>query len=119
MFPHSWPDLAFRLIAENGTLLCCDETLSELTKVFVRPRFDAFCARETRVGMLYDTIKLMKRIEVAEYVAVCRDPKDDIFLSLALAGNARVILSGDKDLLVLDPFRGIRILSPRDYLNEN
>jgi predicted nucleic acid-binding protein len=46
----------------------------------------------------------------------CRDPKDDKFLEIALNGHADLIISGDKDLLDLNPFRGIPILSPAGYL---
>ena len=47
---------------------------------------------------------------------VCRDKTDDIVLATALAGKADVIVTGDDDLLVLKEFRGIRILSPRQFL---
>ncbi len=115
-FPGGAADLAFTLVSENGTFLCSDETLAELAMVLARPKFDAFCSRHNRMGMLYDVTKLMTRIPVPEQVQACRDPKDDKFLSLAVAGRARVIISGDKDLLTLNPFRGIAILSPRDYI---
>ena len=49
-------------------------------------------------------------------VTECRDPKDDKFLALALDGSADVIIAGDEDLLVLHPWRGIPILSPREFL---
>jgi len=41
---------------------------------------------------------------------------DDIVLECALSGNADFVVTGDKDLLVLDPFRGIRIVSPVAFL---
>ena len=47
---------------------------------------------------------------------VCRDPDDDVVLGTALAGKADIILTGDEDPLVLKSYRGIRILSPRQYL---
>jgi len=47
---------------------------------------------------------------------VCRDPDDDLVLATALEGNAEIILTGDKDLLVLQEFRHIRILSPRQFV---
>ena len=47
---------------------------------------------------------------------VCRDKNDDVVLATALAGKADVIVTGDDDLLVLKTFRGIRILSPRQFL---
>jgi putative PIN family toxin of toxin-antitoxin system len=116
LFPGGSADLAFKLVALNGTLLCSDETLAELTMVLARPKFDAYCSRHNRMALLYDTIKVMTKILVTEQVEVCRDPKDNKFLALALSGKARVIISGDKDLLTLHPFRGIAILSPRDYI---
>ena len=54
--------------------------------------------------------------DLTERVTVCRDPKDDIFLSLALAGKADTIVSGDYDLLALHPFRGIPIMTPGDFV---
>ncbi len=47
---------------------------------------------------------------------VCRDRSDDVVLATALAGKVEMILTGDEDLLVLKEFRGIRILSPRQFL---
>ena len=47
---------------------------------------------------------------------VCRDPKDDRILELALNGDAGVIVTGDMDLLVLNPFRGVRIVTPTEFL---
>jgi uncharacterized protein len=47
---------------------------------------------------------------------VCRDEDDDVVLGTALAGKVDVIVTGDEDLLVLRKFRGIEILSPRQFL---
>ena len=47
---------------------------------------------------------------------VCRDPKDDMVLALALAAQVDLIVSGDNDLLVLHPFKDIPIFSPADAL---
>jgi predicted nucleic acid-binding protein len=54
-------------------------------------------------------------IERSAPITVCRDPKDDKFLALVLAGNASFIVTGANDLLCLHPFRGIPILLPRQY----
>ncbi|MDT8447449.1 MAG: putative toxin-antitoxin system toxin component, PIN family [bacterium] len=50
-------------------------------------------------------------VEPQVKIKKCRDPHDDMFLELAVAGNAQVILSGDQDLLALHFFEGIEILS--------
>lgn len=49
-------------------------------------------------------------------IRACRDPKDDKFLELAVNGSASLIITGDKDLLALDPFRGIGIITPAGFL---
>lgn len=46
---------------------------------------------------------------------ICRDRDDDVVLASALAGDCATIVTGDADLLVLDPFRGIRILAPSAF----
>ena len=46
---------------------------------------------------------------------VCRDPKDDLVLALSVDGGADLIVSGDKDLLVLEKYQAIRILTPRAF----
>ena len=56
-------------------------------------------------------------VEVTERLTECRDPKDDKFLELAISGNATCIVSGDDDLLVLNPFRGVVILTPQEFIS--
>ena len=47
---------------------------------------------------------------------VCRDPDDDLVLATALQGAGEIILTGDRDLLVLQEFEHIKILSPRQFV---
>ena len=49
--------------------------------------------------------------------AVSRDPDDDWVLATAVAGDAEAIVSGDADLLTLDSYSGIQILSPRQFVS--
>ena len=51
-----------------------------------------------------------------EQVQVCRDPSDDKFLEAALEGKAQYVVSGDQDLTSLRAYRGITIVSPRQFL---
>jgi putative PIN family toxin of toxin-antitoxin system len=46
---------------------------------------------------------------------ICRDVDDDNVLACALAAKADYLVTGDADLLVLKNFRGIKIISPRDF----
>ena len=47
--------------------------------------------------------------------SACRDPDDDEILACALGGAAKVICSGDGDLLSLNGFRGLEIMQPSDF----
>ena len=45
----------------------------------------------------------------------CRDRDDDVVLATALAGECTAIITGDQDLLILDPFRSVRVLAPSGF----
>jgi uncharacterized protein len=59
---------------------------------------------------------MAEEVKVKDVITVCRDPKDDKFLELAVSGQANHIVSGDDDLLVLHPFRGVAIVTPAAFL---
>jgi putative PIN family toxin of toxin-antitoxin system len=49
---------------------------------------------------------------------VCDDPEDDKFLACALAGNSELIISGDRHLLKVSGYRGVKIVKPRKFLDD-
>ena len=51
-------------------------------------------------------------------ISVCEDPDDDKFLECAVAGQCKIIISGDKHLLKLTGYEGIAILSARHFVNK-
>ncbi len=53
-------------------------------------------------------------VDIVNVKPYCRDPKDDVFLALALEAKADLIITGDSDLLVLNPFKGVQILAPSE-----
>jgi predicted nucleic acid-binding protein len=55
-------------------------------------------------------------VTIKEQIVACRDPTDDKFLELAVSGGADLIVPGDADLLVLNPFRTIPIVSPGTFV---
>jgi predicted nucleic acid-binding protein len=55
-------------------------------------------------------------VAITERITACRDPHDDKFLELAVNGRADLIVSGDADLLALNPFRDIPILTPAAFM---
>jgi uncharacterized protein len=89
---------------------------SEIAKVLRRPRFESAIPRERRERIMDLLRQTAVWFEPAVRVTDCRDPKDNMYLELALAAGAETIVSNDDDLLVLHPWRGVRILRPADYL---
>lgn len=94
------------------------EVDAEIAEVLGRPRF-ARAVTATRRTRVLDILRGgAVWFSPTERVTDCRDAKDDKYLELALAAGAGTIVSGDSDLLVLDPWRGVRILKPAAYLAE-
>lgn len=56
------------------------------------------------------------KIESKKQVAICRDHKDNMLLSLAQAGKADFLITGDKDLLVIKKFHDTKIVTPKEFL---
>jgi putative PIN family toxin of toxin-antitoxin system len=61
-------------------------------------------------------LQAAETVVITERIAACRDPTDDKFLELAVNGQAGMIVSGDADLLALNPFRGIPIVPPATFV---
>ncbi|HUH00311.1 MAG TPA: putative toxin-antitoxin system toxin component, PIN family [Gammaproteobacteria bacterium] len=99
-----------------GIPLMSEETLTELSEVLSRARFDRYVSREDRQHFLRLLGGIVRVIPITQRIAACRDPEDDKFLDVALNGEAHLILTGDQDLLELHPFHGIEINSPADFL---
>lgn len=100
------------------TLYRSASTSHELQTVLNRSKFDAYFKDPefTRALFLNTYFAQALEVEVTEISADCNDPKDNQFLSLALTVGADIIVSGDKrDLLSMHPYKGISILSYKDF----
>jgi putative PIN family toxin of toxin-antitoxin system len=111
----SRPASVIRWIDRHGGLLKSTATEAQLIEVLRRP----YIARklppdyQQRVSRLLSTAEL---VMIIERIAVCRDPTDDKFLELAVNGRADMVVTGDLDLLVLNPFRNIPIIGPLEFV---
>lgn len=117
--PNGVAAQALDLALSRGVLLVSDATLTELVEVLNRPKFDPYITQEDRKEFIRKLGGIARVVDITWQDAVCRDPKDDKFLHVAVNGEATVLLTGDKDLLVLHPFHGIDILSPNIFLQTN
>ncbi len=117
IFKHSKPRKALQKAVDHGNILLGEQTYKELEEVFLRPKFDKYIAPEDKSLVLKEFRELAIFCEVSETITECRDPKDNKFLELAVAAKVTCIISGDADLLILNPFRNIPILNAVDFLN--
>ena len=108
-----WPLRALRQAEESFEICTSADLIAELERVLLtkfnwqQKEMDRF------LEPLLATTCLVKPTVV---ITACRDPDDNRVLECAIAAGAQLIVSGDKDLLSLDVFRGIRIVTPRQFL---
>ena len=81
-----------------------------------RERFRRYVTMEQSERFTRDLLTYAEYTAVDRHITACRDQKDDKFLEVAVNGQANCIVTGDDDLLVLDPFEGIPILTPDGFL---
>jgi putative PIN family toxin of toxin-antitoxin system len=116
LLPGSVPSRAVRKAAEVGQLLVSTATMEELAVVLGRAKLDRYLTVADRQEFIRLLGRIAEMVPIVRVVRACRDPRDDRFLEVAVNGRADLIVTGDRDLLELDPFMGIAILSPAAYL---
>jgi putative PIN family toxin of toxin-antitoxin system len=121
-----WRGIPFQLLrwAEEGSLRIYTslEILTEIHRVLHYPKFQQYIdSQQALPGELFAKIaSLCTIIQVDQIVkGVCPDADDEKFLSCALAGNAEVLVSGDRHLLDLKQYKSVRIVTAREFYEEN
>lgn len=114
--PSGSPRRALLTARSIGVIALSEAVVSELTAVLARPKFALIISADERSRVVELLSAASVWLDPGTRVTDCRDPADDIYLELALAARADVIVSGDQDLLVLDPWRGVRIMLAADFL---
>jgi uncharacterized protein len=112
---QSLPALAVHVIEQRGVLLKSTATERQLFDVLARPYFVSLIAPAAH-AWLKKLLAAAEAVTVTERIVACRNPTDDKFLELAVSGHAHLIVSGDADLLTLNPFRGIPIVTPAVFV---
>jgi putative PIN family toxin of toxin-antitoxin system len=110
----SWPAETLRWLARYGGLLKSAATEHEVKAVLARHRL-APKITSLFLDQVSALLPTAEQVAISIAIAECRDPKDDKFLELAVNGHADVTISGDADLLVLDSFRDIPIITPAAF----
>jgi putative PIN family toxin of toxin-antitoxin system len=117
----SIPHRALLRALQSCDLCASIATLDELKEVLAREKFRRYLPAAARREFLQIIEANVLRFAVREEVVQsldppCRDPKDNMFLALAAISEAEILVSSDEDLLVLNPWNGVRIVRPAEFL---
>jgi len=104
-----------KILSKEIKVVVSDEMLKEISEVSSRPKFkNIFTAKRIKeLFSLLDSYAII--VSPSQKVNVCRDGKDNFLLEVALEGEADYLVTGDEDLLVLDPFHNTKIVKPKDF----
>lgn len=121
--PNGAPaQLVDRLLVQ-AQIVFSERTFAELKSRLWKPKFDRYITMERRHSLLHDFNAVAHWVDVSAQIAsfsYSRDATDDAFIHAALAAGALRLVTGDDDLLCLDPIADVelRIVTPRQALNE-
>lgn len=104
------------IFSEQHQIVMSHEQLQEIKAVLLRPKFSKYIHPYELDEFL--SLLSLKIIVPSNYgkISDCRDAKDNMILEAAVYGNANFIISGDEDLLILNPYCWIKILSPIAFI---
>jgi len=111
LISKSMKDIDKLIFSERIVLLFSDELMTEFIDVTSREKLKPYFTKED-IASLIDLIEEYGEIvKVKTKVNICRDKEDNFLLSLAKEGKADYLITGDKDLLILDKFEKTKITS--------
>jgi putative PIN family toxin of toxin-antitoxin system len=101
---------------ERFQIIFSDELFNEFLDVARRPKFKKYFDEKSVQLLIQNISEKLEFIEVASAITICRDLKDNFILALSIDGNADYIVTGDKDLLSLNGFKGKKIISINEFI---
>ncbi|MEZ5673106.1 MAG: putative toxin-antitoxin system toxin component, PIN family [Thiotrichaceae bacterium] len=121
LLPNSKPAILVDWLLINPCLVFSKNTFSELEKRIWKPKFDRYLTNERRIKILELLNATAYWYEIPPEISqlkFSRDPKDDPFIHLALTAQCQRLISGDEDLLCLNPLGELQIINPNAALIE-
>lgn len=106
------------LIKKEIKIISSRDQLEEISRVITKPKISRHVQRQHIKEFLILFLKTVELVEIKERVNDCRDEKDNFILETALSGNVNYIITTDNDLLVMNPYREIKILTVTDFLKK-
>lgn len=114
----SLPGQVVKHVLLHDTPILSDDTEKELFRKLRNPKFDRYVSLEIRMEFFDTFVYRSEKAHPDIALSDCRDPEDNKFLELAISANADCIITGDKDLLALNPYRSVPIITPKEFLEE-
>ncbi len=96
-------------------IITCSEQLHELSEVFKKPKIKKYFADEQIIEFFELLDESSEIIAITTVSNICRDSKDNYLVSLAIDSNADYLISGDKDLLVLNKIGETNVIKFTDF----
>jgi len=106
----AWRQGRFELVLSPDVMAEYERVAGELSEDYGGIEADAMLALIVSKSAMMDAPPLSRQI--------CEDPDDDIFIACAVAGGAIVIVSGDKLLLKVSAYQGVRVMTARQFVEE-
>ena len=101
---------------ERFQIIFSDELFNEFLDVARRSKFKKYFDEKSVQLLIENISEKLEFIEVASAITICRDLKDNFILALSIDGNADYIVTGDKDLLSLNGFKGKKIITINEFI---
>ena len=105
-----------KLSDKKFELICSQKIIEEYERVidYFAKKYDKELGRFS-ASFIFESATIIKVTSLGKY---CRDPDDDKFINCAKDANAKYIVSGDKDLLVLNKINSIEFVTPKEFLSK-
>jgi len=104
-----------KYINKKIKIITSEEQIKEIISVLFREKFRKYFSTDDIKELLFLILKVSDLVEIKHNIFDCRDKKDNFILEMAVNGDADIIVTGDKDLLVLHPYRNISILNYKEF----
>lgn len=119
LLPNSKTAHSVTLAFDHFVLAQNQLTWAELQEKIILSKFDKYSGIDGRLRLMARLTQNIEFIDAKAVVTDCRDPKDNKFLALAIDADAKNIITGDKDLLVMNPYQGRTICTPAEFLSNH
>ena len=99
----------------NITIITTEQLLTEIKDVAKRPKLKKYFP-QNKVNELIEFLEIIgTKKEIQPSITLCKDTKDNFLLDLIESSNAHVLVTGDKELLKLNPFKETHIITPKQF----